>query len=203
MNSFGKIALLQEAWELFKKNLNIILALMGVYLVYYLAQYVLGFAFEGNPLATIISLVFLILFLIIQLGAYNLVLKIVDGHKAVIQDLYTYSNMGMKVLKNIVAGFLVGVIVLGGLILFIIPGIYLGIRLMFFTYYIVDKDAGIIDSLKMSWDLTRGGVINLFLLSLLFLLINFIGALFLGIGLAVTMPLTFLATAVLYRKFQK
>jgi uncharacterized membrane protein len=203
MNNFGKVDLIKEAWALFKKNLNIILALMGVYLVYYIAQYGVNYLFKESFLATILSLVFLIVFLVIQLGAYNLVLKIVDGHKATIQDLYTYPNIAMKILRNIVAGIIVGVLVFGGLILFIVPGIYLGIRLMFFTYYIVDKDAGIMDSIKMSWNLTKNGVINLFFLSILFLLINFIGALFFGIGLAVTIPLTFLATALLYRKFQK
>jgi uncharacterized membrane protein len=204
MNSFGKVALLQEAWALFKKHLNIILALMGVYLVYYLAQYFSGFVFEKqSALATIFSLAFFIIFLVIQLGAYNLMLRIVDGKQATIKDLYTYSDMAMKIVRNIVAGIIVGVIVLGGLILLIVPGIYLGIRLMFFTYYIVDKDAGVMDSIKMSWELTKGGVINLFFLSILFLFINFLGALLFGIGLAVTIPLTFLATALLYRKFQK
>jgi len=203
MNSFGKVDLIKEAWALFKKNLNVVLALMGVYLVYYIAQYGVNYLFKNSILASILSLVFLIVFLVIQLGAYNLVLKIVDGHKATIQDLYTYPNITMKILRNIAAGIIVGVIVLGGLILFVIPGIYLGIRLMFFTYYIVDKDAGVMDSIKMSWELTRNGVINLFFLSILFLVINFIGALFFGIGLAITIPLTFLATALLYRKFQK
>lgn len=203
MNSFGKIALLKEAWDLFKKNLNLILIVIGIWFVYYLAQYAISYIFEQSVIASILSLVFLVVFLVIQLGTYNLMLKVVDGHKADVKDLYTYPNIAMKVVKNIVAGILVGLAVVGGLILLIIPGIYIAVRLMFFTYYIVDKDAGIVDSMKMSWNLTRGGVINLFLLSLLFIFINFIGALLLGIGLAVTMPLTFLATAVLYRKFQK
>lgn len=203
MNSFGKVALLKEAWELFKKNLNIILIVIGIYFVYYVAQYIVNYSLRGSALASILSIIFLIVFLVIQLGTYNLMLKVVDGHKATYVDLYTYPNITMKILRNIAAGIIVGVIVGIGLICLVIPGIYLGIRLMFFTYYIVDKDAGVMDSIKMSWELTRNGVINLFLLSILFIIINFIGALFLGIGLAITMPLTFLATATLYRKFQK
>lgn len=203
MNSFGKVALLKEAWELFKKHLNVILALMGVYLAYYVAQYAVNYLFRGSFLASILSLVFLIVFLVIQLGAYNLILRIVDGKPATLKDLYTYSDSTMKILRNIAAGIIVGFIVIVGLIFFVIPGIYLGIRLMFFTYYIVDKNAGVMDSIKMSWELTRNAVMNLFMLSILFIVINFIGALLFGIGLAVTIPLTFLATALLYRKFQK
>ena len=202
MNKFSKSDLLKEAWELFKKNLNLLLALIGVYAVYYIAQYGVNYLFRNSFLATFLSLAFAILFLVIQLGAYNMVLRIVDGKKATIQDLYTYKDPVMKVLRNIVAGIIVGVMVVIGLIFFILPGIYIAIRLMFFTYYIVDKDAGVIDSIKMSWELTRNGVINLFLLGIVFFVINFIGAM-LVIGLAVTLPITFLATALLYRKFQK
>jgi uncharacterized membrane protein len=202
VNNFSKTDLLKEAWELFKKNLNLLLGLIGVYLAYYIAQWLISYLFGNTPLASLLSLIFAILFLAIQLGAYNMILKLVDGKNAVLKDLYTYPNLTMKVVKNVVAGFLVGLAVVGGLILLIIPGIYIAVRLMFFTYYIIDKDAGIIDSLKMSWELTKNGVMNLFLLALIFLAINFVGAI-LVVGLAVTMPLTFLATALLYRKFQK
>ena len=202
MNNFSKTDLLKEAWELFKKNLNILLGLIGVYIAYYIAKWLISYLFPQSIIATLFSLIFVILFLVIQLGAYNMILKIVDGKKAALQDLYTYPNITMKVLRNIVAGIIVGIAVVAGLIFFIIPGIYIAIRLMFFTYYIVDKDAGVIDSIKMSWDLTKNGVVNLFLLALIFFVINFIGAILI-IGLAVTMPLTFLATALLYRKFQK
>ena len=203
MNNFGKVAILKEAWELFKKNLNIILIVIGVYLIYYTVQYGASYLLGESILASLISIVFMLLFLVIQLGAYNVMLRVVDGKKAEFKDLYTYPEAALKVLRNIVAGIIVGFIVVGGLILFIIPGIYLGIRLMFFTYYIVDKNAGIVDSIKMSWELTRNGVINLFFFSIILLFLNFLGALLFGIGLAITFPLSFLATALLYRKFQK
>jgi uncharacterized membrane protein len=202
VNSFGKIALLKQAWELFKKNLNLMLMVVAIYFVYYFGQYLVKVAFRQSPLGALFSVIFLLVFLVVQIGTYNLMLKVVDGKTAVLADLYTYSNMTMKVLRNIAAGIIVGVIVVLGLICLVIPGIYLGIRLMFFTYYIVDKNAGVIDSIKMSWELTRNGVVNLFLFSVLLAVLNFIGALLFGVGLAVTVPLTFLATALLYRKFQ-
>ena len=202
MNNFSKSDLLKEAWELFKKHLNLLLGLIGVYFAYYIAQWLISYLFPQSAIASLLSFVFALLFLAIQLGAYNMILKLVDGKNAVLKDLYTYPNVAMKVVKNIVAGILVGFAVGAGLILFIIPGIYIAVRLMFFTYYIVDKDAGILDSIKMSWNLTKGGALNLFLLGLIFFVINFVGAI-LVVGLAVTLPLTFLASALLYRKFQK
>jgi uncharacterized membrane protein len=202
VNNFSKTDLLKEAWALFKKHLNLLLGLVGIYLAYYIAQYLIGFLFNETILASLLSLVFIILFLVIQLGAYNMILKLVDGKHAKIQDLYTYPNIAMKVLRNIVAGIIVGIAVMIGLIFLIIPGIYIAVRLMFFTYYIVDKDAGITDSIKMSWELTKNGVFNLFLLGILFFILNFIGMILI-VGWVVTVPLTFLAIAILYRKFQK
>ena len=49
-----------------------------------------------------------------------------------------------------------GIIVVFGICLFIIPGIYLALRLQFFTAFIVEEDTGIIESLKRSWEITRG-----------------------------------------------
>jgi uncharacterized membrane protein len=43
-----------------------------------------------------------------------------------------------------------------GFILLIIPGIILSIRLGFFDYLIVDKNSRIVESLKKSWEITKG-----------------------------------------------
>jgi len=82
----------------------------------------------------------------------------------------------------------------------IIPGIILSIRLSFFDYFIVDRNSKIIESLKKSWEITKGNTWNLFLLYLLLGLINFLGALALMIGLFWSIPTTMLAQAFVYRK---
>jgi len=87
-----------------------------------------------------------------------------------------------------------------GTLLLIVPGIILGIKFMFFSYFIVDKNAGIIESLEKSAELTKGSKTNIFLLALLLWLINAAGALCLGIGLIITMPLSMTAVAYVYRK---
>lgn len=206
MNSFGKVDLLKEAWELIKKNVNIFAALVGVYLVYYLIQ----IPFKGNssygyydPASGLVSLLFTAIGLVLEIGAINLILHIVDGKKAEIKDLYSYPNLVMKVIKVFVSSILTGLAVVLGLILLIIPGIYIAVRLQFAMFYIVDKDAGIMDALKMSWNLTKTGLLNLFLFDLLLVVLNFAGALLFGLGLLITVPLSCVAMTLLYRKVQK
>ncbi|PIY16553.1 MAG: hypothetical protein COZ15_05435, partial [Elusimicrobia bacterium CG_4_10_14_3_um_filter_49_12_50_7] len=99
-----------------------------------------------------------------------------------------------------VAGLLYGIMTFLGTLLLIVPGIILGIKFMFFSYFIVDKNAGIIESLEKSAELTKGSKTNIFLLALLLWLINAAGALCLGIGLIITMPLSMTAVAYVYRK---
>lgn len=196
MDSFAKVDLVKEAWALFKKNLNLFALLVGVYIVYYLINGLLKDS-------AILSLLLWVVSLILEIGSINLVLKLVDGKKGDIKDLYTYQDLPMRVFKNFVGSIFVGIAVVVGLILLVIPGIYLAVRLQFFTYYIVDKNAGIMDALKMSWDLTKNGKLNLFLFDVLLILLNFGGALLLGVGLLLTVPLSLTAMTLLYRKFQK
>ncbi len=202
MNSFAKVELLKDAWALLRKNLNLFALLVGVYLIYYIAQYAIQGALRYSLASGLISLVFSVISLVLELGSINLVLHLIDGKKAEIADLYNYSNLAMKILKTFVASILFGIAFVVGLILLVIPGVYIAIRSQFFVYYIVDKDAGIVDSLKMSWNLTKNGVLNLFLFDLLLIFLNILGAILFGIGLLVTVPLSLIAVTSLYRKFQ-
>lgn len=196
MNSFGKVNLVKEAWVIFKKNLNLFALLIGVYIVYYLVNGLVGDSIILSLLLSIVSL-------ILGVGSINLVLRLLDGGKGDIKDLYSYTDLPMKVFKNFVSSIFVGIAVVLGLILLVVPGIYLAVRLQFSTYYIVDKNAGIMDALKMSWELTKNGKLNLFLFDILLILLNFAGALLLGVGLLLTLPISLIAMTLLYRKVQK
>src|SRR4030042_562947 len=73
------------------------------------------------------------------------------------------------------------------------------ITLGFVNDIIVDKKMGI-DSLSKSWQMTKGVKLNLFLFWILLALINIAGALLLLVGLFITVPLSMVATAYVYRK---
>jgi len=101
----------------------------------------------------------------IWLGFIRLALKLHDTGKSSVKLLFSAFDVAPK---GFVASILYGLIVLGGLFLFIIPGIYLGLRFGFYTFFIADKNAGIIDSLKRSWNVTRNHGWHLFAIIILF-----------------------------------
>ena len=104
-------------------------------------------------------------------------------------------------MNYLISAILAGVIVLAGLLLLVVPGIYLAIRLQYYKFLIVDKEnISPVMALKESWRMTEGHTWNLFLFMLLIILINFIGAMLLGIGLFVSVPVSLIAYAFLYRK---
>jgi uncharacterized membrane protein len=64
----------------------------------------------------------------------------------------------------------------------------------------VDKNSRIVESLKRSWEITKGSTLNLFLLYLLLGLINLLGVFALIVGLFWSIPTTMIAEAFVYRK---
>jgi hypothetical protein len=72
------------------------------------------------------------------------------------------------------------------------------LRLSQFLYVIIDRDVGALDSLRISFQITRGHVGMLFVLTILAGLINFCGVIACGIGLLFTTPYILLLTAVAY-----
>jgi uncharacterized membrane protein len=95
---------------------------------------------------------------------------------------------------------LYGLIVLGGLILLIVPGIIWGIQFQFFAYYILTEGCSPVEALKKSAAITKGSKVNLFLFGLLMALVNLAGLLCLVVGLVVTVPTTLVAMAYVFRK---
>jgi hypothetical protein len=133
---------------------------------------------------------------VVSLGLINIALKLVDGQKPELKDLYYTTKLFNYILANLIKT----VIIIAGFILFIIPGIIFSIKLQFSEYFIVDKKMDAIDSLKASWEVTKGIKWNLFLFGILLGLINLLGILCFLVGLVITVPLSMVATAYIYRK---
>ncbi len=97
---------------------------------------------------------------------------------------------------------LYGLMVLGGLILCVIPGIYLAIRFSFYGYLIIDRDTGPVGALKRSWEITRGSTFELFLLGVVFFGITLLGVLACVVGLFAAVPTIWIAHAHVYRRLE-
>lgn len=100
-----------------------------------------------------------------------------------------------------IATFLYAIIVLLGLILFILPGIYLAVRLGFYKFLVIEyENMKAVDSLKESMKITSGYFWKIFGFVILLIIINILGAIPFGLGLIITIPVSVIAGAVLYKK---
>jgi uncharacterized membrane protein len=84
--------------------------------------------------------------------------------------------------------------------LLIVPGIIFFIMFQYYGYFIVDKKMGPVEALKASAALTKGVRWKLFGFGLVIGLLNIGGALLLLLGLFVTIPVSQMAIAHVYRK---
>lgn len=176
----------------------------------------------------LVGLIFWIIGMVVQalitMGYVSICLTYADGGKAGFEKLFSCGNLilnyvlasilvtvGVLVasILSIVVYFVVGSYLGSGLLFFVvffvfmIPGIVLLIRLMFFMYAIVDRGMGPVKSLTASWEMTQGVTMDLVLLFLLCFVINIVGLIPLGLGLLITVPLTSLAYAYVYRKLEQ
>ncbi len=135
----------------------------------------------------------------LSLGATRIGLNIVSGKPFNVGMLFSGGHLlvravGASILFYLMVGF--------GLVLLIVPGIYLALRFGYFLHAIVDRDLGVIDSLKYSSSITTNNRGNLFLLYLLGIAILFAGCLALGVGLAFAFPVFWLSWIIAYRWMQ-
>ena len=108
----------------------------------------------------------------LMLGYIKMTLEVYDRGSSTISQLFSCFTLA---LKGLAATLLYVVIVGLASIFFVIPGIYLALRCILFIYFILDKNAGIIASLKQSYAATAGHIWPLFALMVVFTVVNNLG----------------------------
>lgn len=137
--------------------------------------------------------------LFLGLGLARIGLNLVSGKDANVSMLF---GEGRKLVPMAAASIMYYAMVVVGLILLIVPGIYLALRFSQFVAAIVDKDMGAIESLQYSARLTEGNKMNLLGLYVLCFLTVLAGILALVVGLLAALPVVYLAPYVAYRWLQ-
>jgi uncharacterized membrane protein len=190
---------LSFGWDTFKANLGfLILVLLIFWVVTGIFSIPNYFTRYGGPIF-IFNILSLVVSVFIAIAVVKISLCFLAGGPADFNDLYD----GYPYFLDMLLGqILYGLIVLGGLILLIVPGIIWGLKYQFFPYLIIDKDMNAIDAIKGSGRMTMGEKGHLFLFWLAAAGINILGVIACGIGLFVTIPLTFLAHAHIYRRLE-
>ena len=119
-----------------------------------------GLGFVLSMLGTVLGMLFNLWLFI---GQTIFFLKLARGQEASIGDIFTGGPYYMTMLG---AGFLAVIMFYFGLFLLIVPGIIIGLMLSQFYFLIIDRNAGVIDSLGRSRELMVGNKLTLFLIYL-------------------------------------
>jgi len=123
-------------------------------------------------------------------------LRFSKGETADFPDLY---NEYQRFWDFLLGSILYALIVLGGLILLIVPGIYWAIKYYFYGYLIIDQGMGPMDAIKKSGELTKGVKWNLLVFWLALLGIYILGFLACCVGILFAIPVIIVAVAYVYR----
>lgn len=191
------------SWKAVKSQIWVLVGLLVGYTI--ISSIISMFTMPSNPyegsvftphmgIGYLISLIISSLF---TLGYTKNLFQTLDGEEP---QFSAYGQQARKIITYVVATILFSIIVIIGCIFFIIPGIYLGIRLQFFTAFIVQENAGILDSLRMSWNITKGSVGKLFLLGLAMIGIFILGLIVLIVGVFVAAPVIYMMYCYTFRK---
>lgn len=197
MQSFVKKEAFTFGWEEFKKRgwffVGVVILMTLVSLAFSLLADMADRMGSGG-LETIFGLISFIVDSFMTLGFIAILLN----HVTAELSFFTQTSWEMT-LKYIVATILFFLGVGIGLLLLIIPGIFLMIRWGMYPFLMVDKGLGPIEALKTSWHMTRGHGWNLFLFYVLAMLISVLGLIALGVGIFVAAPVVALASLWVYR----
>jgi hypothetical protein len=194
---FSVGGVLTFGWRVAKANLGgFVPVLMIILLLAVAGQLVESFSKDLFPFNILISVTSMLLSLAVSLGVICLSLAFLDRGTAGVRDLIPAPALFPPYL---VATFLYLLMVVGGIILGIIPGIIWGVRFSLYPFLIVDSRVGAMESLRGSARLTRGARWDLFSLSILEAIVNFLGLLCVGVGLFWTVPTGWMAKARAYR----
>jgi len=98
----------------------------------------------------------------------------------------------------VLAGLLVSVIVVIGLVVLIVPGIIFACKLVFTPYLVVDRKITVIEAVKGSWRMTSGYAWKVFLIGLLAIPIVIAGLICFGVGVIISIMWIRMAFASLY-----
>jgi uncharacterized membrane protein len=190
---------LKYGWETFKAKAGFFIGLVVVLaLVTIVPDYIVGRLFEqGSALRVIFTLIIRLFGLFLGMITTRISLDLYDTGET---DLSKIGGLLSQFLPYLGGKIIYGIMVLIGMVLLIIPGIIVSYMFLYVGYLIVDRQLGPIEALKESKVITDGSKWHLFLFSMVIALLNIIGAVCLGVGLLITIPVTLMASVYVYRQ---
>jgi len=190
----------KTAWRALKTQFWLLVGLPIGFTIIYSLLLIYAFLEKGESISIgglIVSFLNLLLLNLFMMGYLKNCFQSLEGEEP---QFSAYGQNFGKLLSFLVANILCVIMIIIGLALLIVPGIYLALRLQFFYAYMADDNTGVIESFKRSWDITKGQSLKLFLLTLIMVLITIVGMIALLAGVFIAIPLTTLMYVCVFRK---
>jgi uncharacterized membrane protein len=190
---------LEFGWKVFRENVLFFLVMM---LILGIPAAIMGVMVKDTPWLSL-SVLFLrgVAWLWRVIAAMAVILVSLSYCDRNSFDIRQAEAMKPLFIPYLLGSILFSVMIGVGMVLLVVPGVYLAVRYQFMPYLIIDKGMQPMDALRAAGELTRGSWLDLFIFLLCIVGINLLGALLLGLGLLVTVPVTFVAHASVYRSF--
>jgi uncharacterized membrane protein len=116
----------------------------------------------------------------VDYGVKWVFLKAARQKRFEIKDIFQGFNYFLNV---IAANVLVVFVVIIGIIFLIVPGIIFACKLAFVPYLVMDKKMDPIAAFKVSWDMTRGYALTIFLMGIISFFLAILGIILLIVGI--------------------
>jgi uncharacterized membrane protein len=189
-----------RGWEIFKAKAPLFVLFTLLLVVIQGVISVLPFPLgagggEDAPGGGILSFVYSILTPVLSAGYYIVAFQLARGRTAEFNDFFQGFN---KFLPIFLTALVSGVLTFIGLLFLVLPGIYLIVAYLFAQPFVIDKNADFWQAMETSRKLITKKWFSFFVLLLALFFLNLGGAILLGIGLLVTIPLSVCIVAAAY-----
>lgn len=178
--SFDSSDYIRKGWDIFQSK-------MGLFILF-------GLVYMG--ILSLLPEALLIINAPLVAGLFIVARKIRNEEEVEFNDFFKgFEHFGPLFIASVISGLLIFV----GTMFFIIPGIYLAIVWSFSVPFILFLGMDAWPSLQASMKFSNKNFVGVAILFLVLTVINLIGLLFCGVGLIITIPLTY---TVLYAAFE-
>lgn len=188
-----------RGWEIFKAKAPLFVAftllLVLIQIVISILPAPIGTRSADGPSGGILSLAFNIVTPALTAGYYFVAFQIARNRNAVFNDFFQGFN---KFLPLFLVSLVSGVLIAIGFLLLVLPGVYLAVAYLFAQPLVIDKSADFWQAMETSRKLVTKKWFSFFGLLLMIFLLNVGGAILLGVGLLVTIPLSVCIIAAAY-----
>lgn len=185
---------IKESWPVYKAHFSTFLLLMIITVIVQ--------SIESNKHNWVLSIIAYIFSIVLSFMWIRFILNLIDK-----KEFNVFSKEALpsfiQLWNLIKTTILYSLCVLGGLILLIIPGIYISGRLVFAIYLSIDKNQGGMPTIREAWKMTEGYGWLLIWKSFVIGLFMILGFIAFFVGSIITYPIGMMVMVMMYREFSK